>query len=518
MKKIFIYTILLLLSLRVNAQHKNIKIGEMGSNEPSIAISYKDPKHIVAAANVGNLYVSHDTGYTWKQIPIGSVYGIAGDPVLTSDYDGNFYFTSLSNPSSGSWLDRVIIQKSNDFGETWTDGVFTGLNPPKDQDKDWVIIDHKKKIMYMTWTEFDTYGSNNTKDSSNIIFSKSTDGGITWSKGVRINQKGGDCIDSDNTTEGAVPAVSPTGDLYVAWADLEGIKFDKSLDQGITWQNQDKLITDLPGGWDFAVPDLGRANGLPNLQCDVSTSIYKGNLYLNWTDQRNGVNNTDVWIMKSTDGGNTWSSKKKINADNTSSHQFFSHMSIDNANGNLYCVYYDRSKYTDNRTDVVLAVSKDGGDTFKNYTISEIPFIAKNSSFFGDYNVVHAYNNIIRPIWTRVDNGVTSVWTAIINVDALKTNISEPLEENITSVKTYPNPFKFDTTLEFILKKASQLTLVIVDNRGKEVASIFKNKKYEAGEHVEKISKDLYNLQSGVYFYLLRNKSIIISKKIILDN
>ncbi len=516
--KNFIITILAITPLFLAAQHKNIKIGTMGQpNEPSIAINYKDPKHIVAASNVGNLYVSHDTGATWKQVAVNSSYGIAGDPVLTSDYDGNFYFTSLSNPSNGSWLDRIIIQKSTDFGETWSNGSYTGLNPPKDQDKDWVIIDHNKKLMYMTWTEFDTYGSNSPTDFSNIIFSKSTDGGITWSQGVRINQKPGDCIDGDNTTEGAVPAVAPNGDLYVAWADLEGIKFDKSTDQGLTWQNQDMLITDFPGGWDFNIPDLGRANGLPNLQCDVSNSPYKGNLYLNWTDQRNGTKNTDVWMMKSTDGGKNWSARIKVNNDNTISHQFFSHMSIDNANGNLYCIYYDRSKYNDNRTDVVIAVSKDGGNTFKNFIISEKPFLAAGSPFFGDYNVIHAFKNIIRPIWTRVDNGTNSVWTAIINIDSLATSDENIPINNISSFNIFPNPSTVETTIELTLLGKEVLTLNIVDVQGKVLANIFENKLFEVGTHTQKIGNKLISIPREIYYYELKNKDKTISKKFILD-
>jgi len=49
-------------------------------------------------------------------------------------------------------------------------------------------------------------------------------------------------------------------------------------------------------------------------------------------------------------------------------------MDIDQTNGNLYFVFYDRRTYTDNQTDVYMAISTDGGTNFSNVKISESPF------------------------------------------------------------------------------------------------------------------------------------------------
>ena len=76
-------------------------------------------------------------------------------------------------------------------------------------------IDWNNINIYVTWTQFDRYGSADPLDSSIILFSRSLYAGQSWSTPIRINKVAGDCIDSDNTVEGAVPAVGPNGEIYV---------------------------------------------------------------------------------------------------------------------------------------------------------------------------------------------------------------------------------------------------------------------------------------------------------------
>lgn len=224
----------------------------------------------------------------------------------------------------------------------------------------------------------------------------------------------GDCIDSDLTAEkGAVPCVGPNGEVFVAWSNRNKIWFDRSTDGGQTWLNSDIFVSDQPGGWDFAIPGIYRANGLPVTTCDLSGGPNHGTIYINWSDQRNGADDTDVWLSKSTDGGFTWSAPVRVNNDNTTRQQFFTWMTIDQATGYLWFVFYDRRNYNDMRTDVFMAVSKDGGATFQNFKVSESPFVPNESIFFGDYTNVTAYNDVVRPIWTRLEGTDLSVWTSL---------------------------------------------------------------------------------------------------------
>ena len=271
-----------------------------------------------------------------------------------------------------------------------------------------------KGNIYMTWTEFDNYGSSSPNDSSRIKFSRSVDRGLTWNNAITISDRSGDCIDEDNTVEGAVPCVGPNGEVYVSWAGPLGLMFDKSTNSGLTW-GTDIFASTIPGGWDYSIPGISRANGLPVTACDTSHTSYRGNIYINWTDQRNGTGNTDVFLCKSTDGGNTWSAVKKVNDDNTTRHQFFTWMTIDQTTGVLYFVFYDRRNTANNFTDVYVARSTDGGETFTNFKVSESSFNPSSSVFFGDYTNIAAMNKMVYPMWMRLDVSALTVWTAIVN-------------------------------------------------------------------------------------------------------
>jgi hypothetical protein len=135
------------------------------------------------------------------------------------------------------------------------------------------------------------------------------------------------------------------------------------------------------GGWVYDIPGIYRCNGLPVTKCDTSSGTYHGRIYVNWTDQENGSDDVDVWLIYSDDEGETWSEKKRVNDDPAGSHQFFTWMDIDQTNGNLYFIFYDRRNHSGNETDVYMAVSEDGGDSFENIMISETPFTPSASVF-----------------------------------------------------------------------------------------------------------------------------------------
>lgn len=392
----------------------------IGLCEPSVSINRQDPQNLVAGVILDQVFYSHDGGNTWQQDTLTSPYGVYGDPVVVSDYEGNQYYFHLSDPSGNNWgsekfLDRIVAQKSTDGGQTWSKGTYLGLNPPKDQDKHWAAADPLTDRIHVTWTQFDKYGSADSSDQSHILYAYSKNSGETWSAARRINQFAGNCLDGDQTTEGAVPAVGPQGQLYVAWAYDEKIYFDR-LDspEDTTWLQEDKIVAKQPGGWDIAIPGFDRANGMPVTVSDISFGPHRGAIYVNWVDKRNG--NYDVYFSKSTDKGDSWSAPRRINKDTGQADQFFTWLACDPYTGFLYCVFYDRRHHLQsNATDVYYAYSQDGGDTWVNEKISEESFIPDSNIFMGDYNHIDAYQNKVRPVWTHYEKGVLSIKTALIN-------------------------------------------------------------------------------------------------------
>lgn len=497
-------------------QYENVMISSVSSpNEPSICMNPRNTNELVAGANIRSYYYSIDGGHNWTRGTLSSPEnGVWGDPCIIVDTAGDFYFMHLSDPANGSWIDRIVSQKYDIDTDTWSADSYMGLNGSKAQDKEWAVVDSATNTIYVTWTQFDQYGTADPNKFSNIMFSKSTDGGFSWSDAKQINEVSGDCVDSDNTTEGAVPAVGPNGEVYVAWAGPAGIVFDRSLDGGDTWLDADVFVNAQLTGWDYGIPGISRSNGLPVTCCDISHSPYRGTIYVNWSDQSNGEDDTDIWLAKSEDGGDSWSEAIRVNNDAPGKQQFFTWMTIDQTNGEIIIVFYDRRNYEDNNTDVYMARSVDGGSTFTNTLISESPFLPSSNVFFGDYTNVTAYDGLVRPIWARADGTQMSIWTALIDlkvdVKELESNIPFSLEQN------YPNPFKESTYISFKLHEAAKVTLAVYDMYGRIVTTLIDKRMMSAGKYVESFAPATQQLPPGVYYFTLTNGDKVQKQKMLL--
>lgn len=422
MRHYFLIGCVSLLVFQPRAQgYKNVQIPAVSAKypfnecEPSIAINPNNPDEIAAGTVLSGYHYSKDGGQSWQTKSLKSKYGVYGDPVLHYDALGRLYYLHLSDYKKTSHLDRIVCQYTDQIEGNFSKGSFPAPNGTKVQDKHWVVIDPHTHAIYMTWTQFDAYDSADPKDSSVILFSKSLNRGQSWSEPIRISKFGGDCRDSDNTVEGAVPALGKNGEIFVCWTGPRGIMFQCSKDGGQTWLLEEKQLTDHVGGWDIDIPGIYRANGLPFLMADMSNGSRDGTLYLNWCDQRNGSDDTDVWLMSSSDGGTTWTQAKRVNQDPPGKQQFLTSMAVDQKNGDLHFIYYDRRRFKTNSTDVVWAKSSDGGLSFSEEIISTRPFLPNPEIFFGDYLGIAAHNGRVRPIWPRMDNGVITLWTALID-------------------------------------------------------------------------------------------------------
>lgn len=393
----------------LSVAHDAVRVTEADARNPvevAVAINPRNPEHVVAVSmqtpratgpRTSNfVYNSNDGGKTWRTIAGANIGRTQGDDAMAFGPDGTVHrtwiaFDGLRTPRPVRASTGIYAASSTD-GVTWSTpvAVVDHVNSVAPfEDKPWLCVDgvegspHRNHI-YVAWTRFDLYGSRNAEHKSHIYFTRSTNGGKSFLPCQRISQTPGDCLDGDGTVEGAVPAVGTRGEVFVAWAGPKGLVFVKSLDGGQKFSDE-KHITDTPGGWDSPVAGMPRHNGLPVTCCDTSPGPHRGSLYVNWIDERNG--DLDVWVIASRDGGDTWEKPVRVNDDATNNGraQMFTWLAVDQADGSLNVVFYDRRDAADQRQGLTLARSVDGGKTFVNRKVNIEPFTIEGPRFFGDY-------------------------------------------------------------------------------------------------------------------------------------
>jgi hypothetical protein len=425
LKNMLALLILLSCSSYCAVAQRVVRVTEPGAIQPAevaIAVNPSNPDNLVGASfqtgippkpRAGSYtYVTMDGGKTWKTVGSQDPQNLVqGDDALAFSSDGVAYHVHLSFDGIRVQRPRraesgIIVSASRDGGLTWN-GPVPAINHVNSvtpfEDKPGIVTDNVasssfKNNVYLAWTRFDVYGSHDAECHTQIYFSRSTDGGKNFSMPFRISDTGGDCIDGDNTVEGAVPAVGPKGEVYVVWAGPLGLVLDKSTDGGVTF-GKDKVIGQMPGGWDFPMPGLDRANGMPVTGVDLSAGPRRGTLYVNWVDERNG--DPDVFVASSSDGGETWSAPVRVNDDplKNGKAQFFTWMAVDPVDGSVNTVFYDRRDTQGTVTKLTMARSTDGGRTFVNHKIDQEPFACNDKVFFGDYSSIAAYGGRVVPVF-----------------------------------------------------------------------------------------------------------------------
>ncbi|MCB9251673.1 MAG: exo-alpha-sialidase [Flavobacteriales bacterium] len=461
-------------TLGLKAQYRVVTIDDKTylPNEPSIYISDVNPAIMVAGSNIKNHYHSSDSGKTWEIKSLYSGHGVYGDPVIYGDEYGNFYFCHLAATKTKkypSWIDRIVVQKSSDGGVTFNNGCFAGFNGDKEQDKHWISKDKHSTLykdnIYLTWTEFDKYDSKDTSDHSRIRFARSVDGAESFEEALTISDTTGDCLDGDNTLEGATTAIGANGEIYVCWSAFGKIYFDRSIDGGVTF-GKDKVIAKQQQGWSLDFDKIYRSNGLPFLVADHSRGKYRNRLYLIWGEY-DELAGGEVKLKYSDNGGATWSKDITVHS-KTEGDQFLPHIAVDQTDGSVYVVYYDRRNSPGNvMMDVYVSYSFDGGQTFRDKRVTPNSFFpAGEEVFFGDYNGIAAHRGIVRPIWTSTTfhNDQTTIQTALLSKELLRSS-SQILRDTL-AIKFYQQPFKNQFVLYSSHKINYKLKLVVTKKGG----------------------------------------------------
>jgi hypothetical protein len=412
--------------------NSEINVGPAQVNEADIQINPVDPLNVVAAANdyaqpsgahwVG-YYWSRDGGKTWGQdllpgypgsgsITTLSGMGGSGDPALAFDSKGNVYLAGIAfavapvpgpNPGRDS---IVFVAKSADGGETYSQitVVARAVSKFTFHDKEWIAIDPTNDYVYMVWVRF------NAAAIGEMVFSRSTNGGLTWSTPRIISN----ATTGEFQVQGAYPVVTADGTLHITWVDFQTskIRYVRSTDHGSTFTapvdiaDVDEPPSPLPNA-------TYRTALLPQTAADTGFSQFQGSIYVAWNDYRNG--DTDVYMTFSRDGGNSWTDEFRVNTnpEGDGSDQFMPDIAV-TPQGHVVLVWYDRRDDPNNTlVRPYFAISVDGGLNWTDMAVGPAfngdyggtSFLSGESHLIGDYIGISASERFCALAWADTRNG-----------------------------------------------------------------------------------------------------------------
>ncbi|MBN1198040.1 MAG: hypothetical protein JXA23_01720, partial [Bacteroidales bacterium] len=394
-------------------------------SENSIVVNPNDEAHVLNSNNSGNWpntssfygadrLDSFDEGVTWGgsvQGPTGVNYG---DPVACMNMSGR-YFIGYITTSMGQG-----VSYSDDNGVTWTATVpGTGST-----DKNHLWVDNSPTSpyngnLYDGWME-----------GSEIRVTRSITNGTSWEPKIYISYE----TNAGSHNQGVNFKTGPDGEVYAAWSvydswpsDEKAIGFARSMDGGVTWEPSSRILNNIKGVRTTGVPQNQRVNSFPSMACDISNSAYRGTIYIVWPNiGYPGVNSgsdRDIYIIKSTDQGDTWSAPVKVNQDPSGQGKthYMSWIACDQANGQLSVVYYDNRNVNNNQCETWMAWSQDGGETWEEMKVSDVswtpsPIPGMASGYFGDYLGIDMYNGKAYPCWTDNRLGYAMSYVSPINL------------------------------------------------------------------------------------------------------
>lgn len=160
---------------------------------------------------------STDGGKTWTSgfmPPVAGSPFTFGDPAADVDRHGNFYFAGLGTDAAG--LFTIQVNKSTDGGVTWSDAVV--VQQDNGGDKEWIAVGRdpangNRDNVYVTWTSFQNTGAQ-------LRFGRSVDGGATFTtKTIFAPATDPNDANPQNSLQFTNPYVDPvTGRLYIPFA------------------------------------------------------------------------------------------------------------------------------------------------------------------------------------------------------------------------------------------------------------------------------------------------------------
>ncbi len=375
--------------VNIDAAEQNI-VGD-AANEPSITVDPANPDNIVIGWRQFDTIISNfrqagwsystDGGASWTFPGVIEPGVFRSDPVLATNTNGEVYYQSLQETL------MLDVFKSTDNGMSWGPRV-----PEFGGDKNWLALDNSTGIgdgnLYGTWQRF--FGC-----CGNATFTRSGDGGQSFEQPVAV----------DLRPLFGTMAVGPDGEVYLS--GVEGT-FTQDLSQFVIARSdnaQDNTQSpsfagtrvDLGGSMVIsASPNPGGLLGQANVAVDRSDGASRGNVYMLASTNPPGSDPADVFIIRSTDGGQNWTAPRRVNNDAGEHWQWFAAHDVAN-DGRIDAIWADtRSSGQSNISELFYAWSYDGGDNW----LGNIPVSPSFDSLLG-----HPNQNKIGDYYTIVSTG-----------------------------------------------------------------------------------------------------------------
>ncbi len=417
-----------------------IQVSEGGNSVTDAAISANplNPSDLLIAAQDTNcprslgfpvgFYSSQDAGSTWGarscMRPV-YVYSTLGFPSVGFDLSGTSYVAADYVNNGNLSLELIAFEESS-TGASWgnpevalSGSGFGSFDTPR-LAVDLSASSPYANSLYVSATAFLT-GTGNS--ANQLAVAHSRDGGKTWAlKTASQPQKTGEIEFSDM-------AVGKDGTVYLTWqhcaasdgtclngASTAHMVFSKSTDGGNTWSAPKTMATvtlsPCSCGSYSTLPNTNeRMSNFPVIGVDNSTGPHAGNLYVvmyNWTGTY-----MQVQVIRSKDGGNTWSKPVPVAPATATHDQFFPWLSV-SATGAVGVSWLDRRNDPANLSyQAFAAVSTDGGASFGTNWQLTTAFSNPNNdgsggTYMGDYTGNTWVGSTLYAAWMDTSNGVTS--------------------------------------------------------------------------------------------------------------
>jgi len=357
-------------SIQVNLGPFGGNVVEDAANEPSIAVDPTDPNRMAIGwrqfGNVASNFrqagiaYTNDGGFTWSGpfVRVLDPGQFRSDPVLVSDRNGVFYYSSLSS------LTSVEVFTSFDGGVTWprVTSAYGG-------DKQWLAVDNTSG-----WGDGHLYQLWNVQFSCCVgaDFTRSVDGGASFEPPIEMPTVAGNPFARPKW--GTID-VGLDGAVYVVGASLDQrthvfVRSGNAKDATVTPRFDFARTIDLGGVTAFACgPNPEGLLGQVWVASDHSWSATRGNIYVLASVEPVGSDPLDVHLIRSEDGGQTWSNPIRINDDPTGwdAFQWFGTMGVA-PNGRIDVVWNDTRNAADpaspDLSELYYSYSLDGGYTW----------------------------------------------------------------------------------------------------------------------------------------------------------